>query len=1230
MDIPVINPAHPTISALGTGSTLHATLPDFRLERMVLIDSYAPGGEVIVDLANGAIVTGENGVGKTSLIRLVPIFFGENPSYISVGTESFSDFYLARSTSYIAFEYRRRDMLCLAVLCANSEGAFSYRFIRGAYDLAYFSAADGKTLVQSNALGTHLKTLGVIHSRALGRSEYQAVIQGRLTPGKDANNQRGMILDYAFTAGNHRLDHIDKIVGGMFRRQADFKDFLRMTVSYISSDDKAIALSGDRSRVAKWPEHFAVYQEVMRYSGRMDELTALGAKLTANQKATAALHARLLLLRDHLSEQAARLDEVHEEDRGQLATAEETHTKTLGELQQKAANAAASASLLEDQIRVVNEQDKAYADDDIQTKLAIVNALAANKTELDICTQRKRTLIGAQGEIEGEFSRLKLEVEAAFVRHGAAANQSKETISTSFAPRFEALNCAYGIATEQLREKVEGERVEIQEQLNAAIQEKAVFDATVANPPADPLLVGTAEEKRERYETAVARSAEAAAASEAAGRARQAANGEFEQQEAVVTAGERAIAEQEAAVAALLETATPAAGSLLRFLREHKPGWTSDIAKVIDPALLQRADLSPAAAEDATAVFGLSLDLSRIASPLFADEAAIQEAIAGKEALLGKLRAEHRDAGDELERRGRTRQEASEQHALRQSEEQNAKGTATTLKTEVELANRQVRESKADAATAAKKALSAVVERINGGNRALAELQRTLKDALGEAAKQHKNDVEKLEASRATELAEVGRALVAAEKAKAERLQAIDQDRLSALAAKGIDSGAVSALDRQLEELGTAIANAEAWSETVLKWKLWRKTQWDNLPKLGADAKKLRGTEAHFTRQVETKNRTWNTYRSEIMQKLGRMAAGAKEAREKARQAEVHLQSVNDYPADADVIAGGYEMVWTLDSLGATKIAVVAERGQLMAEIRTRVREIKNAFRKGHDSPVEQYFETIEAEIDPDDDDPAAWIEPLRKWYSGRHEEFLRTLLLEAQSFGRLINRFHADIVDFDRKVGEFNRRIREALRNTLHFERISNIDITFLSTIDQKAYWKPIEEFIEKHRTWINGIGRELPPASFSHDLRSLMEHWEIKAGISAERLALIDVRGEVVENGRKKVFSDAKGLRDLSSNGLSYLILTTISVAFLRMIRGNTGAQLTMAVDELLDLDVKNIGILVKMLRDNGIDLVSACPDADADVMVHFPNRYRVIRDERGPELQQVALDDEELLYV
>jgi hypothetical protein len=37
---------------------------DFSLLKMILIDSYAPGGEAIINLDGGAVVTGDNGAGK--------------------------------------------------------------------------------------------------------------------------------------------------------------------------------------------------------------------------------------------------------------------------------------------------------------------------------------------------------------------------------------------------------------------------------------------------------------------------------------------------------------------------------------------------------------------------------------------------------------------------------------------------------------------------------------------------------------------------------------------------------------------------------------------------------------------------------------------------------------------------------------------------------------------------------------------------------------------------------------------------------------------------------------------------------------------------------------------------------------------------------------------------------------------------------------------------------------
>ena len=66
----------------------------------------------------------------------------------------------------------------------------------------------------------------------------------------------------------------------------------------------------------------------------------------------------------------------------------------------------------------------------------------------------------------------------------------------------------------------------------------------------------------------------------------------------------------EVEIGALLAAAAPEEGSLLRFLREHRPGWTRDIARVIAPGLLQRTDLAPSVSDAESSIFGVTMDLS--------------------------------------------------------------------------------------------------------------------------------------------------------------------------------------------------------------------------------------------------------------------------------------------------------------------------------------------------------------------------------------------------------------------------------------------------------------------------------------------------------------------------------------------------------------------------------------------------------------------------------------------
>jgi hypothetical protein len=74
----------------------------YPLNRLILIDPYKLGELVKIRLDGHTNLNGVNGVGKTTLLRLVPLFFGERPGRLvpkSRVTDSFSKHYLPNESS---------------------------------------------------------------------------------------------------------------------------------------------------------------------------------------------------------------------------------------------------------------------------------------------------------------------------------------------------------------------------------------------------------------------------------------------------------------------------------------------------------------------------------------------------------------------------------------------------------------------------------------------------------------------------------------------------------------------------------------------------------------------------------------------------------------------------------------------------------------------------------------------------------------------------------------------------------------------------------------------------------------------------------------------------------------------------------------------------------------------------------------------------------------------------
>ncbi|WP_169803287.1 ATP-binding protein [Hydrogenophaga intermedia] len=154
-----------------------------------------------IDPRDGASITGENAVGKTTTLELFPLFFGTLPSQITEtvgGREPMLKFVLPMPYSAIVFEYQRgndeeHDMRCAVLRRGDNDHRPVYRFInRGFREEAFLHTnEEGRQIFcDDGQMRDAYIAMGAQCSKLLDISEYRAVILGAEARTQDAKELR--------------------------------------------------------------------------------------------------------------------------------------------------------------------------------------------------------------------------------------------------------------------------------------------------------------------------------------------------------------------------------------------------------------------------------------------------------------------------------------------------------------------------------------------------------------------------------------------------------------------------------------------------------------------------------------------------------------------------------------------------------------------------------------------------------------------------------------------------------------------------------------------------------------------------------------------------------------------------------------------------------------------------------------------------------------------------------
>ena len=1182
----------------------------YQLRRMLLINvgtnNRRPSNRITeIDPRGGASVLGENGVGKSTTLRILPLFFGHLPSQIMAsgqGQEAMIRFLLPTDASAIAFEYQRGsdepEDLRLAVIRRRSDDPDVpfYRLYRTGFTQDLF--VSDLRFLNDEETQAKASLLGIQSLPKLTTSDYRSVILR--APG--LSKQRGRLQQYAvdWSFGPRQLDNLDRVVAAMVKKHVNFADIVQVAVSLVQNN---LGHGGDRARltfkqgkapIERWLRNREACKVAFQLTPTVD---ALRERLEDHQRAEdkyRTYRADVAALTEARKREAADLkievgltNQVRDEE----VRADESINKQL-----EAALKAASLAHTEARTAFVSEQEKAGHFERERAahwaqKITEIPTLQARRGQIE---DQINVATAAQQEAAAKYEKLRadagLKAQDACKRLEAGKQHHRDLLSEERAK----IDKSQETALSQSQSEFDARRDEIDSAIGPLQGEEGTWIERTKNPmstqeseraatvaqhklvdhvkalAAQQGLVGT---YRTRHQKAVAN---------------------FAAQEKILCDARAALGQAEENMATAQAYLNPPDGTLLAALRSYQDGqWRKNLAKVIHPELLSRQDLDPALVDDAEGtLYGWQLNTGVIDKPSWSDDD-----LALRELEFAQQRIQT----------AKTRLDAAKTDLERASaEEREAQSILNT--TSARLSSMESQKDEIESQSAAANGLVAKEKKEYAG-RAATELEK-VRQRLSELGKQRKGLGGNQKSARAEIIARFGRQKTEAEDRCVTATSRIDQeikrvnDQLTSalqeltsqlnehLSQAGVDVARLNDLHDDLTKTKEALAALQDRVPLVESWRAWIKSSGPtHLQELEVAASKAatalgtaRATEAMFKQEADARTKVYSD------------AIAAKEARQ--REVDVDLDTLATLDGEFEDYQATGSSVIDLKTTANSMRSKVGQQRNIIDSSAAQIRRDARTLRQHLTSKESSVKEFVEASLDEmAEANEIRQARALCLCHRQIGPQVLTEVNLTLRTLLANIGSFHKNIRNFEHEVSSFNRKLQEGLVAVKRFERLNDLRLEIVTNFEGLGFYRKLskmEEVVRMHAQEPSVDHRtQLPPEETARTLGDFMSVLGSEGNLEVNVSSHITVKGSVIDNGIRKEFKRANELEGISSTGLTSLVLITLMMALLNTIRGDDPVFVPWITDEVATFDASNFRALMKMLQENHIDVVTASPE-------------------------------------
>lgn len=1213
----------------------------YRLRRVIGINIRNPRNEgpslrvAELDTRGAVIAAGRNGVGKTSFLRLIPLFYGATPTRIlrGSGLTTMVRYMLPHPSSAVAYEYEREsedDLRCVVMHCRPDEDAPQFHILRGGFEERFFYD-ENDTFVPRESFKSRVEGFGVVVEQKLTLSEYRSIILNERSSSKQAGVLRNLAAAHALAPTGTSLQGLDHIAAAMGNEKISFRDLQDIVVERIAS---SISEEGSRnsvrqirksaSTVSSWLTALQHLRELNGKKGDAERLLEACRKVQKTVSYIRELRSSVRLLASEASDAAQTLTTERNRTEEQGREQSEELGRQLTTFQEQSATAKKLARFAKEVAEATQARQVHFTSINIERLVAEANqessmlarqrVVAKELGDLqDIAQGIQKTFETKVAELSqwarGEdqrLSRLRSEIhEADRTARKTLAHQEEQALANLAKPK--GLTSLPGDIGKQ----------------QALIGELGV---SLQNPAVPRKLAQDMENVA--AELVEARKAERSAAKQA--------SSAVEEERRALGAQQSALSEHESAagrVRALKDERVrlendlkPPAGSLQEFLRSSQHEDAPVVAKVVSPALAKRTDLNPMevsrephVVDGVVTVGPFALQIRSVDVPDWFDERDVQRQLQGINKQVEASESLQTTAARKLENATNSYNLADRALTVASSTSASARAAVEALeKRETELKEARARALEAETQRIAA-ALPLARSRLTGLEAELQQLQQEYDGAQTNVRVSFAKQKESLGAQTTGALNSVdeeeAQVLGREETQKAE----LTKTRDKGLSDAGIKPEEVTSREKELKTLGDRLRKVGDSRHEVDSWSVFSNGP---LARLVADIQQSELLAAESARAQEVELGAEKAAQEHINALKKLLEAMDRDIEVKTRDAQTLTDLLtNQLTPFADAPATRILRLWGVEELLKEVHQNLRELDTASHGVDSLYHALRSVMRR-NEGIVSDWLAQAESSVSNMAGYPEFEVRRLRgenicRWFQGDFASATNALQQELTTILGLAASFVRDMEVFNRQVATFNSGLQKALKSVTGFDNFRDLEVQVRSGVTKLEYLNTLEKMHDMSISRVSilrGSGMtardiELPGPEVEPLIRSFRDLLQQEGGISVNLADQIRLECSLTINKSRVVISNEDEFRARASNGNSALIVAMFLMGFAQMIRKDAPVRITWVTDEIGRFDSGNVNAFLETLDANHIDVISAAPQADPSMLYMF-DRHCVFR--------------------